>query len=667
MSVSATGRWLALTPAADEGLIDIYDLVDGTLYRTLRSDPSASMGTQIHFSVDGSTVIASDGATEVLGWDLLTRRRIAQIRILNPLSIAVAPDMSCIAIATQRGSSPELRSWPGGDLIRTLEVADQLSPICALAFTADGKRIVGCSPDRCAMWNLIDGSLANVNAAQPDESEHVQFLSVSSDCEHGLRYMYRDSAVEIVRIKDGATIASMNLDEGFCNGTFIRGDTEVAIARECDQLEIQIVNAKNGVEVGRMSGHTEPLFRLTSSRDGSALVGTSASRVRVWDCVTRKLKAYCSGPSAVSNIEFSPLGDIVASTGPIVEVRSCGGKKADHISRCFDGVRFWNSSTGQLLNRLENVAFGGFSADGRSAWLWSQVGDVQRLDVGNQVITNQYRVILDKQNHVSMTDRPRLANEHRVEIRRFRHLPEQMTMSACVGTTMVPQESSGDAIVVLGNAWGDRNGVPHLPKPPISNAIKAFPGIVDDIGVSTTGDLLGFRYSWIDDTIAAQTGRKSSIGIWKREAPPQTVWLESPSKAFGKFALTADGTHIIAITAGSTDYDAICDRVMFWHAASGRLIRQWRIDHVATIASNSQIAISSDMNLFAIGCSDGRVRVWRADDDNPMPTIVLTAHNGPVTALAFAPDNRRLASGGMDSNLILHDLRDHIVTGRASK
>lgn len=73
------------------------------------------------------------------------------------------------------------------------------------------------------------------------------------------------------------------------------------------------------------------------------------------------------------------------------------------------------------------------------------------------------------------------------------------------------------------------------------------------------------------------------------------------------------------------------------------------------------------MNLFAIGCSDGRVRVWRADDDNPMPKIILTAHNGPVTALAFAPDNRRLASGGMDSNLILHDLRDHIVTGRASK
>lgn len=70
----------------------------------------------------------------------------------------------------------------------------------------------------------------------------------------------------------------------------------------------------------------------------------------------------------------------------------------------------------------------------------------------------------------------------------------------------------------------------------------------------------------------------------------------------------------------------------------------------ATLAVNS-VALSKN-NILAVGENDWTVKLWDVDDlgaDEPISTI--SGHNNHVTALAFSPDGRILASGSRDNTV----------------
>lgn len=71
--------------------------------------------------------------------------------------------------------------------------------------------------------------------------------------------------------------------------------------------------------------------------------------------------------------------------------------------------------------------------------------------------------------------------------------------------------------------------------------------------------------------------------------------------------------------------------------------------------------------LLATAAGDSTVRLW---DLNSLPTPYeftrFTDHKHPVYALGFSPDGSLLASGGHDTQVIIRDVRNIDVTGRAS-
>lgn len=101
--------------------------------------------------------------------------------------------------------------------------------------------------------------------------------------------------------------------------------------------------------------------------------------------------------------------------------------------------------------------------------------------------------------------------------------------------------------------------------------------------------------------------------------------------------------------SGRTLAAAFPDEGIFvWEVATGERVAQWKPE----IASIS-IAFSPEERWLAAGGVDGSVRLFAFMTNGE--AIRLTGHSKPVSALAFAPDGRQLASGSLDRTAVLWD------------
>jgi|GEM_PF-942440 len=67
--------------------------------------------------------------------------------------------------------------------------------------------------------------------------------------------------------------------------------------------------------------------------------------------------------------------------------------------------------------------------------------------------------------------------------------------------------------------------------------------------------------------------------------------------------------------------------------------------------ATTDLAFSPDGRWLAVGCEDGRIRIWDVQSGQALDPIV--GHTGRVNALAFSPDGNWLASGAVDNNILI--------------
>ena len=68
-------------------------------------------------------------------------------------------------------------------------------------------------------------------------------------------------------------------------------------------------------------------------------------------------------------------------------------------------------------------------------------------------------------------------------------------------------------------------------------------------------------------------------------------------------------------------------------------------------------AVSHDAGLLAVGKSNGMVGIWDLSAAEPIKHFLHDLCGGPVTAVAFSPDDRLLATAGGDGHLKIRDMR----------
>jgi serine/threonine protein kinase/WD40 repeat protein len=92
-------------------------------------------------------------------------------------------------------------------------------------------------------------------------------------------------------------------------------------------------------------------------------------------------------------------------------------------------------------------------------------------------------------------------------------------------------------------------------------------------------------------------------------------------------------------------------------ASSDRTARVWNLDtreNIATFehpSAVSAVSIAARGQWVVTGCGDGGLRFWRIGEKSPAK--VIYPHQGRITALALAPDNRTVLSAGEDHFLSL--------------
>jgi WD40 repeat protein len=149
-------------------------------------------------------------------------------------------------------------------------------------------------------------------------------------------------------------------------------------------------------------------------------------------------------------------------------------------------------------------------------------------------------------------------------------------------------------------------------------------------------------------------GSDGRISIWDVASGQRRGDLRGHTGAVYDLAFTHDGSILVS---GSRD-----KTVRFWDVAN----KQQRLPELKDFRNSVySIALNSDDSVLATGscglgdvnirCEQGEIRLF----DMQTRTLLgrpLTSHRDRVFTLAFSPDNRTLASGGLDTEIMLWNL-----------
>jgi WD40 repeat protein/DNA-binding SARP family transcriptional activator/energy-coupling factor transporter ATP-binding protein EcfA2 len=159
--------------------------------------------------------------------------------------------------------------------------------------------------------------------------------------------------------------------------------------------------------------------------------------------------------------------------------------------------------------------------------------------------------------------------------------------------------------------------------------------VLPDPGTAGTSPAVAFSPDGARLATADQAGQ---LHVWDLDdrRPVRTI---RGAHAFCGIAWSADGTLVGAGECGSSD----TPRARAWEVDTGRLVFSSSAQDGAVLA----LAFSPDSRAVATGGIDGVVRVWKRTTGRLVTE--LKGHTGAVLAVAYSPDGKEIASSSTDA------------------
>jgi RNA polymerase sigma factor (sigma-70 family) len=605
---------------------------------------------QFALSPDGRTLAATAGKS-VAFWDIATGRLTQRLTFRwDMFCLAFAPDGKSLAVAGEdcivylfdSASGKELRRFVGHQVGKD----QHFRGIYQAFFTPDGRTLLTQGSDekvrfwdtrsgkelrqidaqKWDFWKLsVDGKLLAVTKAGAEKMLHVLDAATGKEVR---QLNHSDTAGVMAFSPDGKTLALASGTTGTVRqpgritlwepesgkelGTLVsHSDAVYALAFSADGKRLASAGDGKTLRLWDLASQKEireplhlltPVHGLAFSRDGKTLISQGfGNHLRLWDVATGRERFPVQGPSgAISAIAYSPDGKMVASASS-------------------DKFWLWAPASGKVLRTLETQEGNGtalsFSVSGKS------------LIYGSDTLR-----FLDP-----------MTGKEQKSFRTGNGWIERVALSPDGGIMAVWGTATSRQIHLLHAGTGAKLRTIEVP--------CEQPGVI--------AIQLSLRFSPDSKTLYACNGNHLSILRWDAAAGKALPLIGKHDGGLNDIAVSPDGRSVAVASMGGSVY--------LWETATGqnRLVSKdaGLADAVAFSPDGRLLAVVNGGNSTLLRGNEvipqgietrEQVRLIRIADGKVIHRF--TGHLGGIWSLSFSPDGHTLASGGLDSTVLVWDM-----------
>jgi WD40 repeat protein len=567
-----------------------------------------------------------------------------------------SPDGRLLATATFRSSTIKLWETATGRELRDLSSGKQsaagMSPY--IAFSRDGRVIAAAAGDNSVkIWDVITGREVQTLASQQGSQTSiaaslggVYFIAFSADG----RVVTISDAIKVWDLATGRELRSMPLEALSASG-FTGGEGGAALSSDGNQLafitadgQIKFWDLATGQEarVVSLSDKDVENAELVFAADGHLLAaGTVDKRLKLWD-VTTKGKERDLGPTAAEFglVRFSRDGRLLA------------------FSEGYS-VKLWEVATGRELSPLKAPNSGLFLAQGRAFISFAEDG--KRIATGGfDTPTILWETDTGKQL-LKMNGRTNMA--YKVAFSADGH------QLSCGGRTRWDLRT-GSGLRINANPLENAFGIPSpdgrllaaftpnsntltILETPSGRVLKTLTptaggGVVQRASFSPDGSMIVTTYGPNDQQmrqpLGQAPGNENQVKIWEVKSGRE---LHSLALGNAPFEVGFNGDGRVLATLASMG------QVSLWDTQSGSRLRDLTSSPLGSMGQLGSIG-SMKPGQIKPGSLPSISRMPNIADLSAMMTNVMGAMSAgtmgrTVTSVAFSPDGRTVATGGVES------------------
>ncbi len=353
IAFSPDGR--ELVTASDDGTARVWRTEPGGTLATLAG--SRSIVASAEFSRDGRSVLTAglDGASRI--WTLMPAgEREADVAwptgavfaektheviagtwkgsVVWPTagsSTRNRPGAQVNAVALDRGETryalaldtgtAQIRRVGDNGLVATI-VQPGRTPIQAIAFSPDGRRVVTASGLTAAVWNAATGTLVGRLARRGDVLGPVandgDVLAVAYTGDGN--YIVTGGADRLARVWDAHTLAPLrapfHLQHGDITAIAASPTQRDLVVTASDDQTARVWNVATRQQVANLDAHAEPLHAVAFSHDGRLIATAGANGIaRIWDWRSGELLAALKVQAdTVRSVVFTSDGRLLTAS-----------------------------------------------------------------------------------------------------------------------------------------------------------------------------------------------------------------------------------------------------------------------------------------------------------------------------------------------------------------
>ncbi|HMG72462.1 MAG TPA: WD40 repeat domain-containing protein [Pyrinomonadaceae bacterium] len=683
---SPDNRTLAIARGtSDAGRVELWDIVSGTLRRTIRGFDGAVWS--ISFASDGRTLVSGSGGfhrnkisekpdqqtgipfVELKWWDTETGELKQRVELPGDDRV------SLIAIHSPDGGSLAAVEYRAAIALKTFDTFGGLRP----GLTEPGMISIGRSLTYDADLRLLDASTGDVrlkfkgslniyesaysrSAYRANELTYQGAMNnrgqpVAFSPDGHLVALWNTREVRLWNTSSGAEVRKLRDFKGHLSAVAFSPDGRILAAgitklsfknnRRDYKSEVRTWDVATGSEKKVMPVTTQYISSLVFALSGEQLLigGThrddtgSVATLELADLETGSLGSLESrGEGNASSLVLSPDGRLVAvqtdaSSLYLLETKNWKIKQAfnensDISSRGMASRRF--------LVSVKSVMALAFSADGKTVSGEIEQGGIKLWNPGTGEVKKQ---LADQSDTGSMA-------------------------ASSLDGTILAEVAGNDGTLRLWNvtsgekkSFSDADGpVSAIALSPDGHSLAvARPNLIVLLNTATGEAIQKLRVQTKVECLAlsdrqtlATAGEDGTIQTWDLTSGLLTRTITGGGKI----------TALRFAPAGRTLASATEDgRVSLWDLQTGSLRLQLK-KHSAAV---SAITFSADGKLMATGGNDRSVIIWETATGKARRT--LKGHDLAVTSLAFSPDASLLASGAGNASVVLWD----VPTGKLNR